>query len=100
MFLDIILKLSQNLHFSLMWYLLELFPFVTSCLHVCGIVLKKVFSADIKLSYIILQFSANNIFFLFKQCWETYFGQQLYKLVLLDLIVETGIIFFMQVPRW
>lgn len=33
-------------------------------------------------------------------CWETYFGQQLYKLVLLDLIVETGIIFFMQVPRW
>lgn len=35
-----------------------------------------------------------------KQCWETYFGQQLYKLVLLDLIVETGIIFFMQVPRW
>ena len=33
------------------------------------------------------------------QCWESYFGQQIYKLVLLDLIVETAIIVFIQFPR-
>ena len=33
------------------------------------------------------------------QCWETYVGQQIYKLVLLDLIVETCIIIFVQYPR-
>ncbi|KAH3871075.1 hypothetical protein DPMN_034269, partial [Dreissena polymorpha] len=33
------------------------------------------------------------------KCWETYVGQQIYKLVLLDLIVETCIIIFVQYPR-
>lgn len=33
------------------------------------------------------------------KCWESYFGQQIYKLVLLDLIVETAIIVFIQFPR-
>jgi hypothetical protein len=33
------------------------------------------------------------------QCWETYVGQQIYKLVLLDLVVETSIIVFVQLPR-
>lgn len=33
------------------------------------------------------------------KCWESYFGQQIYKLVLLDLFVETGIILFVQLPR-
>lgn len=33
------------------------------------------------------------------KCWETYVGQQIYKLVLLDLVVETGIIIFIQLPR-
>lgn len=33
------------------------------------------------------------------KCWETYVGQQIYKLVLLDLIVEAGIIVFIQLPR-
>ncbi|CAC5409214.1 TMC [Mytilus coruscus] len=32
-------------------------------------------------------------------CWETYVGQQVYKLVLLDLFVECGILFFGNVPR-
>ncbi|XP_071128746.1 transmembrane channel-like protein 7 isoform X4 [Mytilus edulis] len=33
------------------------------------------------------------------KCWETYVGQQVYKLVLLDLFVECGILFFGNVPR-
>ncbi|XP_069122851.1 transmembrane channel-like protein 7 isoform X2 [Argopecten irradians] len=33
------------------------------------------------------------------KCWETYVGQQIYKLVLLDLIVETGIVLFVHLPR-
>ncbi|KAK3091066.1 hypothetical protein FSP39_016869 [Pinctada imbricata] len=33
------------------------------------------------------------------RCWEVYFGQQLYKLVLLDFFIEAGIIFFVQAPR-
>ncbi|KAL4239706.1 ion transport [Mactra antiquata] len=33
------------------------------------------------------------------KCWETYVGQQIYKLVLLDLVVETSIIIFVQFPR-
>ncbi|XP_052766878.1 transmembrane channel-like protein 7 isoform X2 [Mya arenaria] len=33
------------------------------------------------------------------KCWETYVGQQIYKLVLLDLIVETSIVVFIQLPR-
>ncbi|XP_021359860.1 transmembrane channel-like protein 7 isoform X2 [Mizuhopecten yessoensis] len=33
------------------------------------------------------------------KCWETYVGQQIYKLVLLDLIVETGIVIFVHLPR-
>ncbi|KAL5018333.1 hypothetical protein ScPMuIL_004055 [Solemya velum] len=33
------------------------------------------------------------------KCWETYVGQQIYKLVLLDLIIETGIIFLYEFPR-
>ncbi|XP_060592581.1 transmembrane channel-like protein 7 [Ruditapes philippinarum] len=33
------------------------------------------------------------------KCWETYVGQQIYKLVLLDLVVETSIIVFVQLPR-
>lgn len=33
------------------------------------------------------------------KCWETYVGQQLYKLVLIDMIVECGIILFCNIPR-
>ncbi|XP_063445690.1 transmembrane channel-like protein 7 isoform X2 [Mytilus trossulus] len=33
------------------------------------------------------------------KCWETYVGQQVYKLVLLDLFVECGILFFGNIPR-
>lgn len=33
------------------------------------------------------------------KCWETYVGQQLYKLVLLDLLVECGIMLFGNIPR-
>ncbi|KAK3588971.1 hypothetical protein CHS0354_043141 [Potamilus streckersoni] len=33
------------------------------------------------------------------KCWETYVGQQIYKLVLLDLIVEVVIVVIVQFPR-
>ncbi|XP_064610128.1 transmembrane channel-like protein 7 isoform X2 [Liolophura sinensis] len=33
------------------------------------------------------------------RCWETYVGQQLYKLVLLDLIVVLLVTFFVEFPR-
>ncbi|KAL3876100.1 hypothetical protein ACJMK2_033978 [Sinanodonta woodiana] len=33
------------------------------------------------------------------KCWETYVGQQIYKLVLLDLIVEVIIVVIVQFPR-
>ncbi|CAH1795474.1 unnamed protein product [Owenia fusiformis] len=33
------------------------------------------------------------------QCWETYVGQQLYKLVIMDFIITIGVIFFVEFPR-
>lgn len=33
------------------------------------------------------------------QCWETYVGQQIYKLIVLNFIVVIGVTFFVEYPR-
>ncbi|ESO89006.1 hypothetical protein LOTGIDRAFT_53152, partial [Lottia gigantea] len=33
------------------------------------------------------------------QCWETYVGQQLYKLVITDFLVGVGTVLFVEIPR-
>ena len=36
---------------------------------------------------------------LYMQCWETYIGQQIYKLVVLDFLVAVIVVFFVEFPR-